>query len=88
MDLIRSAGFILLGIYAWWVTRAKVSNGKFRELETRMSKVESRSGCAQHGDFDKRIRQVQESVSEIKGRMEGIGRSLNIIQEYLMTKGK
>jgi len=88
MDLIQSAGLVLLGIYTWWVNRAKVTNGKFRDLETRMAKVESRSGCAQHSDFDKRIRLVQESVSAINGRMEGVGHSLNIIQEYLMTKGK
>ena len=87
MDLLQLAGIVAIGIYSWWGNRAKVTNSRFNGLETRMTKVESKSGCDHHGDFDKRLRDVQSNVSTIDGRMEGIGRALNLIQEHLLSKG-
>ena len=88
MDVFQNGGLIALGVYTWWVNREKVTAERFARLEKRLTKVELSGGCAGHGDFDKRLRLVEEAVSAINGRLKGIGHSLNIIQEYLMTRGE
>lgn len=87
MDVLQSAGVILLGIYTWWVNREKVTSSRFTALETRLTKVEASGGCSQHAELDVRVRQVEVVVGRIDGRMEGVGNALDNIQNFLMEKG-
>lgn len=86
LNVIIAIGVLLNTVYTWWSNRSKVNSTRFNDLEKRITKVESNKGCDQHAEFDKRQREVETKVNLILGRMEGVGNSLDIIQQHLMTE--
>jgi hypothetical protein len=80
--------------YTWWSNR----NKRFSGLERRMDhtervnqelaeKLAARPSCSHHDTFDIRLRKVEGIVEKTDGRMEGVGKSLDIIQQHLMNQG-
>lgn len=63
------------------MTAAESDNQKLAE------KVDSRPPCSHHKSFDDRLLKVQQGIANIDGRMEGVGKGLDIIQQHLMSKG-
>jgi len=99
LDVAQLLGIIGVGAYTWWTNRSKATQKKFKGLEERISVVEfegsslkkafkARPPCLHHAEFDLRLRGVQEGVSNIEGRMVGIGNSLDLIQTHLIAGGK
>lgn len=98
MGIAQLAATVLIGVYVWWSNREKVTNKRFRSLEDRQTaseadmkklkeRVDSRPPCMHHGDFDARLAEVKEGVSNINGRLVGIGNSLDLIQQHLISQG-
>lgn len=55
-------------------------------------KMAARHDCQYHQGFEKRLDQMNGSINKIEGliegRMEGIGSSLDLIQQHLLSGGK
>jgi hypothetical protein len=85
-----------IGISVWWNNRDKITNARFKVLEddviTLKSDVKHRPDCQYHQGFETRLDKLHGGIKHIEGvvegRMEGIGKSLDIIQQHLLRGGK
>ena len=98
-DMIQTAVSLAVVVYVWWSNREKVTNKRFSTLENRLKDFESGlkavetavknpPACPHHNDFERRIDAVHGDVREIKGAMKGMNRAVDLMNEYLINRGK
>lgn len=90
-------------VYVWWSNREKVTTAKFDELKRHINQVEGtvkqieievkhRPDCQHHQGFEDRLDAMNGKLNRIEGmvegRLEGIGNSLDLIQQHLLNGGK
>lgn len=86
-------------IYVWWTNKEKVTTAKFDELKAHINKVENsvkkievevqhRPDCQYHGEFERRLDKLHGGINKVEGRLEGIGTSLDLIQQHLLSGGR
>ncbi len=75
-------------VFTWWSNREKVTNKRFAALEERTAKLETRSPeCKYHQGFEDRLDRMNGGISKIDGRLEGINRAVDLINEFLINQG-
>jgi len=95
LDVAQLLGIVAVGLYSWWSNRSKATQKRFNRHDSRLGSVEveldhikqaveQRGPCQLHGQFDKRLRLIEGGVEKIDGRMQGVGNSLDLIQQHLM----
>jgi len=74
-----------IGIYVWWSNRDKITNTRFKMLEDKMIKLETDilhpPSCPHHPGFVGRLDKIDRGVSKIDGRLEGIGRMVDLLTQ-------
>lgn len=103
LTLIMTIVNIGVGISVWWTNRDKITNSRFKVLEDKMiafeSEIKHRPDCQYHQAFESRLDKitvgmakiegnVSSGIAKLEGRMEGVGSSLDIIQQHLLNGGK
>jgi hypothetical protein len=88
MTIVNSA----IALYVWWTNRDKITNTRFKALEDKMIKIESDiqhpPACPHHPDFKLRLEAIDRGLSKIDGRLEGIGRMVDLLTQNELSGGK
>jgi hypothetical protein len=75
-------------VYTWLSNRDKITNKRFIILEERTTKLETRSPeCQYHPQFEHRLDKMNAGLSKIDGRLDGINRAVDLINEFLINQG-
>lgn len=89
-DVLQLAGICSIGIYSWWSNREKVTTRKFREHEARLAQLENdirHPSCQYHVGFEDRLDTINSGVSKVEGRLEGINRAVDLMNDFLINQG-
>jgi len=90
-----------VGIIGWWNLRDKIATKRFKAAEDRLLQLENdvkhppacnyhaglekRIGTLQTG-FDQKIAAVHGDTREIKGKLDGLSRAVDLMNEYLINR--
>ena len=100
LDLLQFLGTIALGIYVWFSNRQRVTTGRIETLsnetkkelidhELRIVSLESdMKHMPTNGDIkglSERMDALNQSLSTAAGRLEGINRAVDLINEHLIN---
>lgn len=83
---------IMVAVWLWNNRKHQVTSDRVQKVEQRMEEAEKglvsvKALMDLQPVLDRRMEEVQKSVSKIEGRIEGFGRALDLIQEYLINRG-
>lgn len=90
LDVLVLAGVAANTIYTWWANREKITSQKFRAFEDRLTTAENsikNPSCKYHVGFEERLDTINSGVSKIEGRLEGINRAVDLVNEFLINQG-
>ena len=77
-----------VGFYAWLTNRAAAREKNMKAIEDRVCKLETESISREDlKEVHEKVNQVGKQVSELIGSVRSMGRTVSMIQEYLMNKG-
>ena len=91
MAVAQFASTIGIGIYAWWSNRDKITNARFKEHDKRLNELEKKTDnprCPHHPSFEARLDKMNGSLNKVDGRLEGIGRAVDLMNQFLINGGK
>jgi len=85
--------------YVWWKNRDKVTNARFKEIEDRVIKVETKVQsmpvCGNHGRMEEndvklfeRFDDLHGDIRELTGGVKGLTRAVDMINEHLLKERK
>jgi hypothetical protein len=90
-----------VGIVGWWNLRDKVTSRRFKDVEDRILLMEAEAkhtpACEYHprletridkmrAGFDEKIAAVHGDTREIKGKLDGLNRAVDLMNEYLINR--
>lgn len=103
LNLFIFASNVTVAIYIWRSNKEKVTTAKFDTLTKRIgesekamtskisemeSKLERRKECPHHPSFEARLDAMNGSLNKVDGRLEGIGRAVDLMNQFLINGGK
>ena len=92
LSMISTGSSIIVGVYVYLSNKEKVTNKRFDALTKRIgeleSKIERRKECPHHPAFELRLDSIDRGVSKVDGRLEGIGRMVDLLTQNELSGGK
>jgi hypothetical protein len=98
LDVIVLVGVVAIGIYTWWVQRGQATKEAISQIDERVVVVE-----ASVKQFERELRHIptqsdivalSENIAnvhgdlrEIKGALGGLSRAVDLMNEYLISRG-
>lgn len=82
------AAFLLsafASVYAWIATRKKAEMDEIKRIDKRLERLEA---IIENGPTHTDIRNLHGAIERLIGRMDGINRAVDIINEHLLSRGK
>lgn len=90
---------VIVAIWMWWSRKHKVTTTKITEICTKMeenerdhirirSEINSLPTSLQFETLSRDIRKLSENLSKTSGRLEGMNRAVDLINEFLINQGK
>lgn len=90
-DILQFAGICFIGIYSWWSNRERVTNKRFKEHHQRLTALENQvkhvPSQKQYDELSGRIGTLHSDLQGIKGQLKGIGRAVDLMNEFLINQG-
>lgn len=98
-DVGQTVVMVAIGVYVWWVNREAALEKRIRDIKTalddRCNRRETRISQLEHAGVDIRaelehmpknadIRDMTSKIAELNGRLSGINRAVDIINEFLI----
>jgi tetrahydromethanopterin S-methyltransferase subunit G len=88
-----------IAISVWWKNRDKINSTRFKEVEDRLTKIESKVQsmpvCGNHSRMEDTDRHINDSLAQmgnllakIDGRLDGINRMVDLLTQNELTGGK
>lgn len=98
MDLIQSIGMAVLGWYGWMMKKEMADAKLLREVQEELALAKQKIALIEQsshnapthqdlGDLHTRINDLSGAVRELVGVMSGVQRSLNRVEDKLMSEG-
>lgn len=83
---------IIIWICVFFSNRRRVTNARFKELETRMAHMEDEvkhlPGHHDIKELSQRCEAMHGDLCELKGSLSGIRRAVDLMNDHLLNRGK
>lgn len=92
-------GAIAAAVYSWWAARNKTTRAAIDQVQGRVEDVESRIQSVETDlrhmptqsdikDLASQIAGVRADMKEISGTLQGVGRAVDLMNQYLLDAGR
>ena len=101
-DMAHTGVTVLIGVYVWWVNRKKAMEKRFSDMrsafdarcEVNLKRITSLEATGvdmraqlEHMPKHSDIKELTSKISELNGRLSGINRAVDLINEFLIKQG-